>query len=695
MSAGFISYLVAFLAYSILTTLLVFSWRGRALGGFIIAASAATAVWSGVLMVAAVTGGMSFAAHTGAELFRDAAWCFFLIKITGKPRGGEGVMRPTPGLYTVFGVVLVLVSGVLFLLPLVPGYFPISHERVNEAFLATWVIVAICGLILVEQIFRNANTGERWAIKYLCIGVGGIFAYDFYMYSHALLFRQLDPELWSARGIANAVAVPLIAASVARNPRYAIDIHVSRDVIFHSATVIGTGVYLLVMAFIGYYIRLYEGEWSRLLQTVFFFGAGLLLVVILFSGNIRSRLRVLLSKHFFSFKYDYRQEWLNFTNSLAVSGEYIPERIIRAIAAMIHSPGGYLWEKEGETFRLLERWNCPEPDRVDNSKLTSLGSFLSKTNWIVDLDEYSRNPAMYRDLELPGWLRAIPNAWLIIPLPHKTDVLGFVLIKRSGTVKSINWEDRDLLKLAGRQAASHLAQYQADQALLRARQFEAFNRLSAYVVHDLKNILAQQSLIVSNAEKHKHKPEFVDDVIHTIKNSVDRMTRLMEQMRGELRGSRPRDIDLGALLSEIIRKYAHHKPAPVLEGRPESVYVRADPDQLGNVFGHIVQNAIEATDKSGQVRVTLEADDSRVQVTVEDTGCGMDEEFIRDRLFKPFDSTKGLTGMGIGAFESRDYIRSLGGDIHVKSTPGQGTVFAVSLPLQARAEKELQAMDEE
>lgn len=695
MSAGFISYLVAFLAYTILTILLVFSWRGRALGGFIIAASAATSAWSGILMAGAVTGGISFAAHTGAELLRDAAWCFFLIKVTGKPRGGEGVMQATPGLNTVFGVVLVLVSAVLFLLPLVPGYFPVSHERVNEAILATWVIVAIFGLILVEQIFRNANTGERWAIKYLCIGVGGIFAYDFYMYSHALLFRQLDPVLWSARGIANAVAVPLIAASVARNPRYAIDIHVSRDVIFHSATVIGTGVYLLVMAFIGYYIRLYEGEWSRLLQTVFFFGAGLLLVVILFSGNIRSRLRVLLNKHFFSFKYDYRQEWLNFTNSLAVSGEYIPERIIRATAAMIHSPGGYLWEKEGETFRLLERWNCPEPDVVDNSTLASLGSFLSKTNWIVDLDEYSRNPGMYRDLELPGWLRVIPNAWLIIPLPHKTDVLGFVLIKRSGTVKSINWEDRDLLKLAGRQAASHLAQYQADQALLRARQFEAFNRLSAYVVHDLKNILAQQSLIVSNAEKHKHKPEFVDDVIHTIKNSVDRMTRLMEQMRGELRGSQPRDIDLRALLSEIVQKYARHKPAPALEGRPESVYVRADPDQLGNVFGHIAQNAIEATDKSGKVRVTIDADDIRVQVTVEDTGCGMDEEFIRERLFKPFDSTKGLTGMGIGAFESRDYIRSLGGDIYVKSTPGRGTVFIVSLPLQARAEKALQAMDEE
>jgi putative PEP-CTERM system histidine kinase len=692
-SAGFYSYLVAFLAYAILTTLLVFSWRGRALGGFIIAASAATAAWSGILMVGALFGSISFGAHAGAELLRDAAWCLFLIKVTGKASGDEGAVRAKAGLYTVFGIVLVLVSGALFLLPLASEYFRVSNERVNEAILATWIIVAICGLILVEQIFRNASTDERWAIKYLCIGVGGLFAYDFYMYSHALLFRQLDPVLWSARGIANAVAVPLIAASVARNPRYAIDIHVSRDVIFHSATVIGTGVYLLVMAFIGYYIRLYEGEWSRLLQTVFFFGAGLLLVVILFSGNIRSRLRVLLSKHFFSFKYDYRQEWLNFTNSLAVSGEYIPERIIRAIAAMIHSPGGYLWEKEGDAFRLLERWNCPEPDAMDNSKLASLGSFLSKTNWIVDLDEYSRDPGRYRDLELPGWLCAIPNAWLIIPLPHKTDVLGFVLIKRSDTVKGINWEDRDLLKLAGRQAASHLAQYQADQALLRARQFEAFNRLSAYVVHDLKNILAQQSLIVSNAEKHKHKPEFVDDVIHTIKNSVDRMTRLMEQMRGELRGSRPRDIDLVALLSEIVGKYARHQPAPVLEGGPDTVFVYADPDQLGNVFGHIVQNAIEATDKSGQVRVVVGLDDARVLVSVEDTGCGMDEEFIRERLFKPFDSTKGLTGMGIGAFESRDYIRSLGGDILVRSTPGQGTVFTVSLPVEARAEKERQTME--
>jgi putative PEP-CTERM system histidine kinase len=157
---------------------------------------------------------------------------------------------------------------------------------------------------------------------------------------------------------------------------------------------------------------------------------------------------------------------------------------------------------------------------------------------VIDFDEYERDPDLYEGLSIPEWLLSIPNAWFIVPLMFKGECLGFILVKRSELQKTINWEDRDLLKTAGQQAASHLAQHQADQALMQSRQFEAFNRLSAYIVHDLKNILAQQSLIVANAEKHKHNPEFVDDVIATVKNSVARMTGLMAQMRSGERGAK-------------------------------------------------------------------------------------------------------------------------------------------------------------
>jgi putative PEP-CTERM system histidine kinase len=257
---------------------------------------------------------------------------------------------------------------------------------------------------------------------------------------------------------------------------------------------------------------------------------------------------------------------------------------------------------------------------------------------------------------------------------------GILLLRESELQPTLNWEDRDLLKVAGRQAASHLVQHQANLALVKSRQFEAFNRLSAYVIHDLKNILAQQSLIVSNAAKHRNNPAFVDDVIDTVENSVARMTRLMEQMRSGVRGESSEQVALCALLQESVSSRQKGSPSLVLQACNKGLRVEADREQLANVFNHIIQNAQEATGTSGRVTIRVKHEDDRAVVEIEDDGVGMDEEFLRNRLFKPFESTKGLTGMGIGAFESREFIRSLGGDIQVSSTPGAGSLFHIVLP---------------
>ena len=147
--------------------------------------------------------------------------------------------------------------------------------------------------------------------------LGLIFAYDFFMYADALLFKQVSQPIWQARGLVVSMAVPMLAVAVARNPTYDIRIHVSRSVVFHSATMLGAGVYLLLMAAAGYFLRLTSAYYGGVLQIVFLFGSGLLLVLLLFSGSIRAKVRVLLSKHFFSYKYDYREEWLGFTQAMS------------------------------------------------------------------------------------------------------------------------------------------------------------------------------------------------------------------------------------------------------------------------------------------------------------------------------------------------------------------------------------------
>ncbi len=688
MNIGFISYLVAFAAYFALLVLLVFSWRGRQFGSWVILATTCTAAWAAISAASAVpTVELSPLLVQAFELAKNASWCFFLLK-TVNHHDAESAARDTTPLQisnwkTLFLSGFSLAFILLFIVPLITAYTSLPLSISRDSSLLVWISIAIAGMLLVEQIFRYSEQADRWAIKYLCLGIAGIFAYDFFLYSEALLFKQVSPNLWTARGFVNSLAVPLIAISIARNPKWELGIHVSRDVVFHSVTVVGAGVYLLVMATAGYFIRYYGGTWGGTLQIAFFVGSGVLLVILLFSGNIRAQTRVLLSKHFFSYRYDYREEWLKFTRTLSASETTVPERIIRAIANLVSSEGGILWAKQDNgTYTALANWNMPEPGATRSTDLESMTAFVKANAWIIDIEEFHQDPTLYAGLALPPWLTEMEGAWLIIPLDFNTELCGFALIKHSEIHKSLNWEDRDLLKTAGLQAASHLAQFQTDQALLQTRQFDAFNRLSAYIVHDLKNILAQQSLIVANAEKHKHKPAFVDDVILTIENSVARMTGLMEQMRSGLRGSQPINIDLTRLLRKLVTGHSSQLPMPELEIRTQVPSVFADLEQLSTVFSHIIQNAQEATENTEHVIVRLFKQAEQIVVEVEDKGCGMDKAFILKRLFKPFDSTKGLTGMGIGAFESREYIRTLGGDIDVDSTPAKGSLFRITLPCQ-------------
>lgn len=684
-NVGLLSYLAAFIAYFALSLLLVFSWRGRPFGGVLLVASLSTSVWAAAIAWGTLLEYPPIKLIQFLEMSRNACWIFFLLQLTSFRADGVekslGGFKWTP----YFIVALALVLSLLYLGPIVLSQFSIP-ERINQNLVfITWLAIDTLGLVLLEQVLRNSNGSERWSIKYLGLGLGIIFAYDFTMYAEGLLFSQLDAQLWQARGLVVAVSAPLLTIAIARNSDWKMGLHVSRQVVFHTVTLIGAGFYLIVMAVVGYFIRFMGGTWGGVLQISFFAATGVLLIALLFSGKIRSQTRVFLSKHFFNYKYDYREEWLKFTDLLSGIGENVPDGITRTMASLVSSPAGLLYGRDNSgKFYLLSHWEMPLPS--GDSGIQELSEWLQKSGWVIDIDEYEANPDIYSDLELPPWIYDIPLAWLIVPLTFGEKLQGILILNRSELQHSINWEDRDLLKTAGRQVASHLAQFIGSQELVEARQFDAFNRLSAYVVHDLKNILAQQSLLFSNAQKHKNNPEFVEDMITTVGNSVNRMTKLMDQMRSGVRGSVPTAINLQEVLQEVVDSRQNRGPKPTMETSAIDVIVHSDKDRLATVFGHLIQNAQDATGKTGQVAVELSVSNGSATVEIQDDGKGMDADFLKNRLFTAFDSTKGLTGMGIGAFESREFIRSLGGDIRVESTPGQGSLFRVMIPCMENPE---------
>jgi|TARA_R100000005_G_scaffold87841_1_gene57310 putative PEP-CTERM system histidine kinase len=677
-NVGLITHLIAATSFGLLALLLVFQWRVRPLGISLVLACTASALWSAIIGLGTLADYPPVHLIQVAELVRNIAWVYFLLQLLGLQTDGASLTLRGRDWRPLF----YLGSAAALLIVLAPMLAPLGGLHFGyEVTLALWLAFALGTLLVVEQLYRNATTAERWSLKFLCFSLGAIAAWDFFMYSEALLFRRLDPDLWQARGLVNAVVTPALGIAFARYSSWRVRLQVSRQVVFHTVTLVGAGIYLLGMAAIGYFLKFMGGTWGTVLQLAFLVAAATLLFSLLFSGRLRALLRVQLSKHFFSYRYDYREEWLKFTRALASLNEEVAEGIIRIMGPLVDSRAGLLWGgSEGQPLRLLAHWEMSIPEGAAEEGLGELPAWLQRTDWVINLQEWRASPDVYVDLQLPPWLRQDESLWLIIPLVFRDRLEGVLMLRRSELKDSINWEDRDLLKTAGRQAASHLAQHLASQALVEARQFDAFNRLSAYVVHDLKNILAQQSLIVSNAAKHRHNPAFIDDMIATVDNSVARMQRLMEQMRSGMRSASAADVELEPLLRQVIDGRSNTRPIPSLAGFDHPVHVEADSERLATVFNHLIQNAQEATPADGNVSVQVTTSGNQVIVDISDSGRGMDAEFVRLRLFRPFESTKGLTGMGIGAFESREYIRQLGGDISVQSEPGVGSRFRVTLP---------------
>jgi putative PEP-CTERM system histidine kinase len=677
------------LAYLGLAALIVASGRRRPQGRLLVLAIVLTALW-GMATTLTAAGAFEPRLALAAEVIRNGAWLGLLLYVL-KLRLPAGATLPQP-LRLVRAVAAALVA-VLLVSAVYPLLAPDSAQLAAWAFNLGLVLLALIGLVLVEQLYRGSRVEDRWSIKFLCLGLGGMFVFDFYLYANGALFRVLDAETWIARGYVVALIAPLIAVSAARNPQWASPVGLSRSMAFHSASLLGAGIYLLLMAGAGYYLRLFGGEWGTVVQTVFIFAAALLLVLLMFSGTLRARLRVFLSKHFFSYRYDYREEWLKFTRTLSEGqpGEHLCERATEALARLVESPGGALWMKEDNAqFRRASHWNWSDLDGSEPGD-SAFVAWLGERQWVVDLDEIKDRPELYEGLEVPAWLDGAADAWLVVPLILHDELMGFVVLKHSLGKLTFNWEVSDLLKVAARQAAAHLAQMRASNQLIVARQFESFNRTTTFVIHDLKNLVAQLSLLLTNAEKHKHNPEFQADMLETVQSAVTRMNKVLAQLRRSSDEAATQSVALADVLRDAAASKQAFKLRPKLELPPDAVRVRADRERLTRAIGHLLQNALEATPPTGEVALSARAEGDAAVIEVRDTGAGMDEEFIRTRLFQPFDSTK-AAGMGIGAYECRETVQALGGTVAVQSTPGAGTLFRLTLPLDNQAsDKEMAA----
>ncbi|WP_148862594.1 XrtA/PEP-CTERM system histidine kinase PrsK [Marinobacter fonticola] len=676
-----ISHSAAALAFSALAILVSSKYLRRNTDRALLMAATVSAVWACSLVAQLIWNQPPFFIRYLLELIRDAAWVAVLFAlIRDSSRAGALATRLRRVLGSAIGL-LIIVLLLSATLEYAQGWSILD----GKTKIIGQIAVSLLGICLIEQIWRNSISFGRSSMKYLCIGIGGIFAYDFFMYADALLFGQISDSFWSARGAANAFFAPLFAVNVINTRKQPVDFQLSRNAVFHVGALIFAGGYLIFVALGGYYVRALGGAWGEALQVLFLTAFLALFAALLSSRRFRARLMIFISQNFFDYKYDYREEWLKMTQIFANLSEDppLPERVVRVMADLVESNAGALWVKDEDNNYILQTAvNLPPPKYTMIDGSADMVSFFGKREWIIDLNEYHQDPVRYELLEIPDPILKFSDGWLIIPLYLGKDLYGICLIGSPYAKVELNWENFDLIRVVARQTCNVLAQADAQNRLSRAMQFEAVSKASAFLVHDLKTMIAQLSLLVRNAERHRNNPDFIDDMIRTTDHAVTKLTNLVDHIRRPATEELPvQAIELEAMIGELVDHHTRSQPNPIYKGLGESLWVKGDPEQLRSVLGHLIQNAQDATPPSGEVTLTLKKSPDHVVLFIQDTGSGMTEEFIKMKLFKPFESTKGLAGMGIGAYQAREYVRQLGGNIDVTSEPGLGSCFSVRLPL--------------
>lgn len=685
-----LSYSLAAVTFGLLTILIATRYLRRGVDRALALAAAVTAIWASAIVSQSLWGYPGFNLRYLIELLRDAAWIYLLFALL---KDGLRETNLTDKVKQVLGASAATLIMVLVGIGLAENFTEVDVAT-GKVKLLGQIGLSLLGLSLVEQIWRNSPSFGRSSIKYICIGVATIFAFDFFMYADALLFGHVAEPFWNARGFVSAMLTPLFAVNVINTRKQPIDFQLSRSAVFHAGTLLFAGGYLLFLALGGYYVRVLGGDWGDALQVLFFTISLVFLTTLLLSRRIRAKLMVLISQNFFDYKYDYREEWLKMTRELADLSDDppLPQRVIRMLAGLVESNAGAIWligEQDAYVLKASVNLSTPKYTMIDGD--SELVRFFRDREWIVDLHEYQSDPVSYNLLEIPDAITKTPDGWLIIPLYLGNELYGMALVGNPYARVELNWENFDLIKVVARQTCNLLAQADAQNRLSRAMQFEAVSKASAFMVHDLKTVIAQLSLLVKNAPKHRNNPAFIDDMINTTQHAVRKMSNLVDHIRKPS----PEDenelhpINLTRLVQELITHHQHRAPAPCMEGNPPEAMIAGDSDQLRTVLGHLIQNAQDATPPDGEIMLNLKIARGNVVLFIQDTGCGMTEEFIGGQLFKPFESTKGLTGMGIGAYQAREYIQKIGGNIDVTSEPGIGSCFSVRIPLAEIALKEV------
>ncbi len=643
----------------------------------LVIAIALTSFWA---LSIAVEGSLSPIARF-AETLRNFGWLAFMFSLL---RAGEGRDEPKTVNVIYVALAFVLIGQIVVdsLLPIVASNPRIEGVTIYTS-LVLRMIFAIGALVLVHNLYSISAPETRWGIRLPMASLAAIWTFDLNLFTITYLTQQFPTELHAMRGPTMAIIAPILALASVRNTEW--NLKLSRSVAFRSLSLVAIGGYLLMMVIIATALQIIGGDYARLAQISFLFGTSIGALLLLPSGRFRAWLKVKLAKNFFQHRYDYRSEWIRFTDTIGrpgVDSAPFHERVIKAIADITDSPAGILLVPD-ESGRLVlqSRWNWPSIDVPAAACTAATTAFFEDSGHIVEFDALRAGKDSACDpADIPDWMTRDAQAWVAIPLVHFDRIAGLMLLARPRINRTLDWEDLDMLRVVGRQVASYLAEARSQESLSEAQRFDEFNRRMAFVMHDIKNLVSQLSLLARNAQRHADNPEFRLDMIETLQDSADKMNSLLERLsqHNTARPEEPKPVRVRPLVRSIIEKRRLlHK---IESNQIDDLTILADPARVDQILGHLIQNAIDASPEGKTIFIDARRRDLSVAIEVRDQGAGMSSDFVRSQLFKPFASSK-QGGFGIGAYEAKELARAMNGRLEVQSKEGEGSIFTLILPL--------------
>jgi putative PEP-CTERM system histidine kinase len=653
----------------------------------LLAAFALTGCWAWITALAPIT---MLAAY--AETARNLVWVGVLYRLAGID-GSEEQRGVRPVYAAVAGVI-----GLQLLVDALPLVIDTSSISSGHALVVTAIILRLTAaagaLVLVHNLYGQAAPSSRSGIRLAMMALALMWAYDLNFYTIAYFDPASARGLFDWRGLPMSVAAALFAIGGTQGTGWRI--RLSRAATFQSLSLLAICAYFAVMAVLVTALRGSGFDWTRALLVALLAAMTVGAMVLLPSSRARGWAKVKIAKHLFEHRYDYRTEWLRFTETIGATAHDAPplgQRVIKAFADILDAPGGLLLiTDDNGSIEPAASWNwsgSANPGAaIPGAEALAFWLSVGAEGRIIDFDALNGGWADARDLELdiPQPLLGEKQAWTGVPLIHDDRLVGLVLLAAPDYRRPLDWEDFDLLRTAGRQAASSLAEAHGQQALMNAQRFEDFNRRFAFILHDVKNLVSQLSLLARNAERHADNADFRTDMVATLKGSVGKMNDLLARLAptADQRPASPEPTPLRPLVaSAIAAKRGDHEVTLLGDG---NIWVMADPLLLEQAIGHLVQNAVDASSPVNPVTLRMDGDERQATITVGDKGAGMDADFVRTRLFQPFASTKS-GGFGVGAFEAKSLIYAMGGRLSVDSRPGEGTTFTVTLPAAKAADE--------